>query len=200
MKLVIVALIAYIIGSFSSSYVLGKVLKKTDIRAYGSGNAGATNAVRVFGKKIGALAFILDVLKGVLAVYIGNRLLGYDGKLIAGFFVVVGHNWPIFLKFKGGKGIATSFGILLSIHWPTAISILLVFIIVVIISRYVSLASISAAIVAPVAVLIVKRPFDIKFFVMTSLLAILAIYRHRENIKRLLEGKEYRIGEKVKRG
>jgi len=200
LKLVIVALIAYIIGSFSSSYVLGKVLKKTDIRAYGSGNAGATNAVRVFGKKIGALAFILDVLKGVLAVYIGNRLLGYDGKLIAGFFVVVGHNWPIFLKFKGGKGIATSFGILLSIHWPTAISILLVFIIVVIISRYVSLASISAAIVAPVAVLIVKRPFDIKFFVMTSLLAILAIYRHRENIKRLLEGKEYRIGEKVKRG
>lgn len=175
-------------------------MKKTDIRAYGSGNAGATNAVRVFGKKIGALAFILDVLKGVLAVYIGNRLLGYDGKLIAGFFVVVGHNWPIFLKFKGGKGIATSFGILLSIHWPTAISILLVFIIVVIISRYVSLASISAAIVAPVAVLIVKRPFDIKFFVMTSLLAILAIYRHRENIKRLLEGKEYRIGEKVKRG
>jgi glycerol-3-phosphate acyltransferase PlsY len=200
LKLVIVALIAYIIGSFSSSYVLGKVLKKTDIRAYGSGNAGATNAVRVFGKKIGALAFILDVLKGVLAVYIGNRLLGYDGKLIAGFFVVVGHNWPIFLKFKGGKGIATSFGILLSIHWSTAISILLVFIIVVIISRYVSLASISAAIVAPVAVLIVKRPFDIKFFVMTSLLAILAIYRHRENIKRLLEGKEYRIGEKVKRG
>lgn len=200
MKPVIVALIAYIIGSFSSSYVLGKVLKKTDIRAYGSGNAGATNAVRVFGKKIGALAFILDVLKGVLAVYIGNMLLGYNGKLIAGFFVVAGHNWPIFLRFRGGKGIATSFGILLSIHWPTAIAILLVFIVVAVISRYISLSSIASAIVAPIAVIIMKKPFDTNFFVMTSLLAILAIFRHRENIKRLLEGKEYRIGEKAKRG
>ncbi|HHV46064.1 MAG TPA: glycerol-3-phosphate 1-O-acyltransferase PlsY [Tissierellia bacterium] len=195
-----VAIIAYIIGSFSSSYVLGRVLKKADIRDYGSGNAGATNAVRVFGKKIGVLAFILDVLKGVLAVYIGNRLLGYDGKLIAGFFAVAGHNWPVFLKFKGGKGIATSFGILLSIHWPTAVSILMVFIAVAVISRYISLSSIASAIVAPVAVFIVKKPFDMKFFIMTLLLAILAIYRHRENIKRLMEGKEYRIGEKVKRG
>lgn len=200
MDSVIVAILSYVIGSFSSAYILGKVLKNQDIRAYGSGNAGATNAVRVFGKKIGTMAFILDVLKGILAVYIGNRILGYDGKLIAGFFVVIGHNWPVFFKFKGGKGIATSFGVLLSIHWPTAVLTLMLFIVTAITTRYISLSSISSAFVAPIVILIVKRPFDSKFFLMTLLLAILAIFRHRSNIKRLLEGKEYRIGDKVKRG
>lgn len=199
MEIVIVAILAYIIGSFSSAYILGRVLKNKDIRAYGSGNAGATNAVRVFGKKIGTMAFILDVLKGVLAVYIGNKILGYDGKLIAGLFAVIGHNWPVFFKFKGGKGIATSFGVLVSIHWPTTILILALFIIVAITTRYVSLSSILSAFAAPIVILIGKRPFDSKFFLMTLMLAILAIYRHRGNIKRLLEGNEYRIGEKVRR-
>lgn len=200
MKFIIVALLSYVIGSFSSAYVLGKVLKKQDIRAYGSGNAGATNAVRVFGKKIGAMAFLLDVLKGVLAVYIGNMILGYDGKLIAGLFAVIGHNWPIFFNFKGGKGIATSFGIWLSIHWPSAVITLIVFIIVAITTKYISLSSISSALAAPIAVLIMKRPFDMKFFIVILLLSILAVFRHRSNIKRLLEGKEYRVGDKVKKG
>lgn len=200
MKFIIVALLSYVIGSFSSAYVLGKVLKKQDIRAYGSGNAGATNAVRVFGKKIGAMAFALDVLKGVLAVYVGNKILGYDGKLIAGFFAVIGHNWPVFFNFKGGKGIATSFGIWLSIHWPSAILTLLVFIIMAITTKYISLASISAAFAAPFVILIVKKPFDLKLLLVMLLLSILAIYKHRSNIKRLLEGKEYRVGEKVRKG
>lgn len=200
MKSIIVAVLAYLIGSFSSAYILGRVLENKDIRAYGSGNAGATNAVRVFGKKIGAMAFILDVLKGIFAVYVGYKIFGYDGKLIAGFFVVIGHNWPLFFKFKGGKGIATSFGVLLSIHWPTAVLTLMIFIIVAITTKYISLSSILSAFAAPIVILIVKRPFDSKFFLMTLLLAILAILRHRSNIKRLLEGKEYRIGEKVKRG
>jgi len=200
LKYIIVAILAYTIGSFSSAYVLGKVLKNKDIRAYGSGNAGATNAVRVFGKKIGAMAFLLDVLKGVLAVYIGNMILGYDGKLIAGLFAVIGHNWPIFFNFKGGKGIATSFGIWLSIHWPSAVITLIVFIIVAITTKYISLSSISSALAAPIAVLIMKRPFDMKFFIVILLLSILAVFRHRSNIKRLLEGKEYRVGDKVKKG
>lgn len=200
MKLVIVAVLSYIIGSFSSAYVLGKVFKKKDIRLYGSGNAGTTNAIRVFGKKIGIMAFLLDVLKGVLAVYIGYKLSGYDGKLVGGFFVVVGHNWPILLNFKGGKGIATSFGVLLSIHWITAIISLMFFIVTAIFTKYVSLSSIVSAIVTPIAVIIMKRPFDSKYFFMTLLLAILAIHRHRSNIKRLIEGKEYRIGDKAKRG
>lgn len=200
LRFVIVAILSYIIGSFSPAYVLGKVFKKKDIRQYGSGNAGTTNAIRVFGKKIGIMAFLIDVLKGVIAVYIGYKLSGYNGKLVGGFFVVIGHNWPIFLNFKGGKGIATSFGVLLSIHWLTAVVSLMFFIVVAIITKYVSLSSIVSAIVTPIAVIITKRPFDKSFFIMTLLLAILAIYRHNSNIKRLIEGKEYRIGDKAKRG
>ncbi|MBZ2173953.1 glycerol-3-phosphate 1-O-acyltransferase PlsY [Schnuerera sp. xch1] len=191
-------MLAYLIGNFSSAYVLGKIIKNTDIRNCGSGNAGATNALRVFGKKIGILAFVFDVLKGVLAIYIGGKILGYDGKLIAGLFSVIGHNWPIFLNFKGGKGIATSFGILLSLHWPTAMISLVFFIVVLVMKRYVSLSSITAAVVAPIVVILIKRPFDKGFVIVTLILAIIAIFKHKANIKRLLEGKEYKIGEKSK--
>lgn len=200
MKVLLVIIISYLIGNFSSAYVLGRILKDTDIRLYGSGNAGTTNALRVFGKKIGALAFLLDVLKGILAVYIGGKILGYNGKLIAGLFSVVGHNWPIFLKFKGGKGVATSFGVLLSIHWVSAIISLIFFIVVAVTSRYVSLSSIVSAIVVPIVVALVKRPFDKKYLIITLILATLAIFRHRSNIKRLIDGKEHKIGERVNRG
>jgi glycerol-3-phosphate acyltransferase PlsY len=197
LKVLLVAGISYLIGSFSSAYVLGQMFKKVDIRGYGSGNAGATNALRVFGKKIGGLAFILDVLKGVLAVYIGGNILGYNGELIGGLFAVVGHNWPVFLKFKGGKGIATSFGVLLSIHWPIAIISLIFFLLVVIITRYVSLGSILSAILVPILGLVTNKPFNWNFVIVTFILAMLAIYRHRSNIERLIHGKEYKIGEKT---
>jgi len=172
---------------------------KADIRSYGSGNAGATNALRVFGKKVGLMVFVLDILKGILAVYIGGKILGYDGKILGGFFAVIGHMWPVFLKFRGGKGIATSFGMLLSIHWPTAIITLVGFIIVLLLSRYVSLASISACIIAPIVIALVKAPFDRKFFIAVLIIAIISIIKHRSNIRRLLDGQEYKIGEKVRR-
>lgn len=172
---------------------------KADIRAYGSGNAGATNALRVFGKKIGLMVFILDILKGILAVYIGGKILGYDGKILGGFFAVVGHMWPIFIRFRGGKGIATSFGMLLSIHWPTAIITLIGFIIVLLLSKYVSLASISACVLAPIVIALVKEPFDRKFFIAVLIIAITSIIKHRSNIRRLLNGQEYKLGEKVRR-
>ena len=184
---------------FSSAYVLGKLTKNIDIREYGSGNAGATNALRVFGKRIGAMVFILDVLKGILAAYIGGKLIGYDGRMLGGFFAVVGHMWPIFLKFKGGKGIATSFGMLLSIHWPTAIITLIGFIIVLLVSKYVSLASIFSCVAAPIVIALVTEPFDRKFFIATLIIAIISIIKHRSNIVRLLNGQEYKIGEKVRR-
>lgn len=101
-KTIFIAAISYLIGNFSSAYVLGRRLK-TDVRKYGSGNAGATNALRVFGVKIGLIVFMLDILKGIIASAIGNKILGFDGIIIAGIFVVLGHDWPIFLKFKGGK-------------------------------------------------------------------------------------------------
>lgn len=196
---ILVVIISYLIGSFSSAYVLGKLIKKADIRTYGSGNAGATNALRVFGKRIGAMVFILDVLKGILAAYIGGKLIGYDGRMLGGFFAVVGHMWPIFLKFKGGKGIATSFGMLLSIHWPTAIITLIGFIIVLLVSKYVSLASIFSCVAAPIVIALVTEPFDRKFFIATLIIAIISIIKHRSNIVRLLNGQEYKIGEKVRR-
>ncbi|NLW39747.1 MAG: glycerol-3-phosphate 1-O-acyltransferase PlsY [Tissierellia bacterium] len=191
------ALASYLIGSFSSAYVLGKVFLKKDIRNYGSGNAGTTNAVRVFGKKIGAITFILDMLKGVLAVYIGGRLLGYEGKIIAGIFAVIGHNWPIFFKFKGGRGIATSFGVLISLYWPIAILSFIFFIVVVAITRYVSLGSILCAILVPILGILIKKPFDRLYVIATVILAIMAIFRHRDNIRRLMQGQEFKIGERV---
>ena len=181
----------------SSAYVLGKVFLKKDIRNYGSGNAGTTNAVRVFGKKIGAITFILDMLKGVLAVYIGGRLLGYEGKIIAGIFAVIGHNWPIFFKFKGGRGIATSFGVLISLYWPIAILSFIFFIVVVAITRYVSLGSILCAILVPILGILIKKPFDRLYVIATVILAIMAIFRHRDNIRRLMQGQEFKIGERV---
>src|SRR5690554_4139407 len=116
MKVVLTVTVSYLLGCFSSAYFLGKMAKNIDIREYGSGNAGATNALRVMGKKIGALTFILDILKGIIAVIIGNKLLGLDGKLLAGIFVVLGHNFPVFLNFKGGKGVATSLGVLMMVN------------------------------------------------------------------------------------
>lgn len=193
----VVGLISYLIGNFSAAYVLGRVFRNKDIREYGSKNAGATNALRVFGKGIGAFAFVLDVLKGVLAVYIGGKLLDYNGQLISGVLVVLGHNYPIILRFKGGKGIATSIGVILSLHWPTAIVCIIIGLLIIIKSRYVSLGSITAACLVPLIGIIMNRPFDKKYFVTTLILALMAIYRHRSNIRRLIDGKEFKIGERV---
>ena len=193
----IVALVSYFIGNFCSAYILGKIFKKEDIRESGSKNAGATNALRVFGIKIGIFAFILDVLKGILAVYIGNRLLGYNGMLIAAIFVVVGHNYPVFLRFKGGKGMATSIGVMLSLHWPTALVCIIIGVLVIAKTRYVSLGSITAAALVPIVGCIMNRPFNKEYFMTTLILAIMAVYRHRANIKRLINKEEFKIGERV---
>ena len=192
-----VGVISYLIGNFSSSYILGRVFKEADIRNYGSGNAGATNALRVFGKKIGLVAFIIDILKGILAVYIGGLLMGEAGKLIAGIFVVLGHDWPIFLRFKGGKGIATSLGVMVTLHWPTAIICIIIGVLVIIKTRYVSLGSILAAGLVPIVGVLINRPFNKDFFTVTLILSLLAIFKHRSNIKRLMEGKEFKLGEKI---
>lgn len=195
---IIIGVFSYLIGNFSSAYILGKTFKRTDIRTYGSGNAGATNALRVFGKKLGVAAFILDILKGVLAVYIGGQIMGYKGKLIAAVLVVLGHDWPIFLKFKGGKGIATSLGVLVLLHWPTAVVCIIIGVLVIIRTKYVSLGSIIAACLVPIIGTIMNRPFNKDYFVATLILGVIAIFKHRSNIKRLMEGKEFKLGERIK--
>ncbi|WP_242866790.1 glycerol-3-phosphate 1-O-acyltransferase PlsY [Abyssisolibacter fermentans] len=191
--------LSYLLGNFCTSFILGKILRKTDIRNYGSGNAGATNALRVFGKKIGAIAFLLDFLKGIAAVMLGKYILGNDmGMYIGGIFVAIGHNWPVLLKFKGGKGIAASFGVLVAINPIIALIALLAFVLIVLKTRYVSLGSIISAITVPISGLILHRPFDLRFFLFTIILAIMAVFRHSSNIKRLLNGTESKIGQKAK--
>ncbi len=198
MKILIIILVSYFIGNISTGYILGKVLKNSDIRTMGSGNAGATNALRVYGIGLGILTLLFDCLKGVLAAYIGNKILGYDGALIAAFFVVIGHDWPILMKFKGGKGIATSLGILLYIHYPTAIGLVIIFLIAVILTRYVSFGSITAASLVGLLGIILKRPFDIKFLLLTVSLGTIAVLKHKDNIKRLRNGTESKLGQRIK--
>ncbi|NLV89040.1 MAG: glycerol-3-phosphate 1-O-acyltransferase PlsY [Tissierellia bacterium] len=197
MKVVLTVIVSYLLGCFSSAYFLGKMAKNIDIREYGSGNAGATNALRVMGKKIGALTFILDILKGIIAVIIGNKLLGLDGKLLAGIFVVLGHNFPVFLNFKGGKGVATSLGVLMMVNWKIGLVCLVVGVTVIIITKYVSLGSICASIAAPIAMILLLDNIDRNFYLTIWFLGILSVVRHRSNIQRLLRGEENRLGKNM---
>lgn len=196
MKIILVILIGYLIGCFSPSYFFGIIFKNTDIRNHGSGNAGTTNALRVFGKKIGIITFIMDIAKGILAALIGHWLMGLNGQLLAGVFAVLGHNWPVFLGFKGGKGIATSFGVLLIIHWQTGLISLILWITIIVFTRYVSLGSISVSVAAPFILVIIDRKAPKNLYLSMIFLAVLALYRHKDNINRLLKGKENKLGNK----
>ncbi len=194
MRIFLTILIAYGIGSFSSAYFIGRVFKNIDIRKYGSGNAGATNAIRVMGNKLGIVTFILDVLKGIIVVLVSRAILGDIGGYIGGFVAVIGHNWPIFIGFKGGKGVATSLGVIFILHWPTAIICLLLGMVIFLITRYVSLGSILFLSSTPIVNAIITKEFDKMFFITTLLLALLAIYRHKANFQRLINGTENKFG------
>ena len=194
MRAFIVMLLSYLIGYFSSAYFLGKMSRNIDIRSYGSGNAGATNALRVLGKKIGALTFFLDFIKGIIAVFIGTAIFGFTGSLLAGILVVLGHNWPVFLGFKGGKGVATSFGVLLALNWQTALLCFLIGAIVIIVTKYVSLGSIIAAISAPIIIVLATQSIDKYLYITIVILALLSISRHKANILRLCKGEENKLG------
>ncbi len=185
-------LIAYFIGSFSTSYLVAKLFAKIDIREYGSGNAGSTNILRTLGAKAAALTFLGDLLKGIVAVYLGDTFGGATTALLCGVAVVIGHNWPIFLEFKGGKGIATTIGVVASIKPLVAFICVSIGLAILFRFKYVSLASIIAIIILPFTIII----YGLNYFLFGLILALLAIYRHRENIKRLLAGNERKIGEK----
>ena len=193
MKYILVILISYTIGCFSSAYIIGKLFENIDIRDYGSGNVGATNALRVMGAKLGAFTFVLDILKGIVAVLLGNYLLGDIGALLGGLFAVVGHDWPIFIGFKGGKGIATSIGSLLVLYGPIIFIPIAITLIIIAISKYVSLGSISFLILTPITYLILGRPFQKGYLLISVVLAVIGIIRHKENIKRLIKNEENRL-------
>lgn len=194
-KLIIVSILSYVLGNISTSYFFAKIFADIDIRKHGSGNAGATNALRTLGKKAGAAVLIGDILKGIIAVLIGKIIAGEDGQIFAGLFVVIGHNWPVFLSFKGGKGIATTIGVMIGINPYIVAGIVPIGILIIIITRYVSLASISGMIIFPIVMLYTKQ--SIKLVLFSFILSIMAMFRHRNNIKKLLDGTESKIGQKV---
>ncbi|SDK41621.1 glycerol-3-phosphate 1-O-acyltransferase PlsY [Natronincola ferrireducens] len=190
----LVILVAYLLGNFSASYIIGKLTANIDIRNYGSGNAGTTNVMRTLGYKAAVITLIIDCLKGVLAVYIARRLGTENLALVAGVAVVLGHNWPILLGFKGGKGIATTIGVGLAIHTSAALICIVIGIIILILFKYVSLAAIIAITLLPIILAFEGR----NYFLFGLILCALAIYRHRENIQRLRNGTERKITEKLK--
>ena len=193
LKMLLVVIIGYFLGSISSGVVLSKLIKKSDIRSQGSGNAGTTNMLRIHGKGMALITFLCDILKGVIAVYIGKALVGgVLGGVLGVLGAVLGHNYPIFFGFKGGKGIATSFGSLLFVYPIQALAAFTVFLILVYITHYVSVDSIVAAFTLPALVLL-TTPFDPIIWTIMVFLGSMVIYRHKSNIVRLMQHKENKL-------
>ncbi len=194
MEMLFVPVLAYLIGSFSSAYVVGRVFKKIDIRNHGSGNAGATNALRIMGSKLGVLTFFMDFAKGIVAVLVGTGLGGYTGGMIAALFAVLGHNWPIFFKFKGGKGIATTIAAMAMLQFPITLLSVVVGVSTAAISKYVSLGSLVFLTVLFALSFTGMSDGGSIVSIITFVLMVLGYYRHKGNIKRLIEGTENKIG------
>ncbi len=193
MSIFIGAILGYLIGCFQTSFILGKLFKHIDIRKYGSGNAGSTNAFRVMGAKYGILTFIGDAGKSILAYSLSMYFTNNDviTSFIVGFFVVIGHDWPIFLKFKGGKGIASTIGLIFAYDYRVGLVLLIIAIIIGYIFKYVSVSSMILTALFPIALLILKE--DMILVAIATILFLIAVYRHRSNIKRILNGKEPKI-------
>lgn len=200
---IVVLIIAYAIGSISFSVIISKKLAGFDVRQKGSGNAGSTNVLRTVGKKAAALTLLCDVLKGVVAIIIativGNMVGNVDRALlvqIAGIAVVVGHTFPVFFGFKGGKGVATSLGILLIINWKIGLICLVFGLAIIVLTRMVSAGSVLAAVLFPILTLFIGHEFYIvegNYFIFSIIMALLVAFNHRSNISRILEGKENKI-------
>jgi glycerol-3-phosphate acyltransferase PlsY len=195
---------SYLIGSIPSGLVIGK-LKGIDVREYGSGNIGTTNVLRTLGARYGALVLIADVFKGVIAVLIARYIIGSPmSEMAAGFAAVAGHDWSVFLKFKGGRGVATSLGgILPMAMWAplAAVAGVVIFIALSALTRYVSLASITGSLSAVVAMAVFmgmdRVPWE--YLVYIVVVVALIIFQHRDNISRLLSGTESKLGQKGER-
>ena len=198
------AIISYLIGSINFSVIISKKMAGFDVREKGSGNAGTTNMLRSVGKKGAAITLICDILKGVVAILIA-MFIGWAFKVenqsllvqIAGIAVVIGHTFPIFFGFKGGKGVATSLGILIMTNWQIGLICLVFGIVLIALTRMVSLGSCTAAVLFPVLTLFISENYIVSqgsgYFVYSVILAIIVLFNHRSNIKRILSGTENKI-------
>lgn len=189
---ILTAILAYLIGSIPSGLILGKLFWHTDLREHGSHNIGATNAWRTLGKGPGIAVFIADSLKGQAGVALGIFLVGTPlAAVIGGLFAIIGHSFSLFLRFRGGKGVATSLGVLTMLMGNVTFIVFVVWFTIVYMTRYVSLGSVVAAFLTPVLAALFAYP--VEYIVFSVIAAVLVIVRHRENIKRLMNGTENKI-------
>jgi glycerol-3-phosphate acyltransferase PlsY len=205
--LLLTLILSYLLGSIATAVWTGKLFHGIDVREHGSGNAGATNVIRVLGWKTGIPVLMIDVLKGWVAAMLplffnlagaGTALLT-NYQILAGLAVVIGHIFPVFAGFRGGKGVATIFGVLLAIHPLLTISCLGVFLCVMLITGYVSLSSMSAGVAFPVFLLLFFNTPSVFFKVFSIIVALALIYTHRKNISRLLKGEESKLFKKKRK-
>ena len=195
---VLVALVAYLIGSINFAIIFSKKFAGFDVREKGSKNAGTTNVLRTVGKKAAVLTLICDILKGVvsvllamLAAYIWKETDAEVLKYLAGLFAIIGHTWPVYYGFKGGKGVATSLGVLLMVNAQIGVICLVFALIIMIATRWVPLGSILAAILFPILTVFMTDNFWAK--VISILIGLLVVFNHRSNIKRLKQGTENKL-------
>jgi glycerol-3-phosphate acyltransferase PlsY len=201
MKEFLLIILAYLIGSIPTAILISKRFFGIDIREYGSGNMGATNAFRVLGPKYGTIIMVLDILKGMAAVglfwllpyYINNELERTNFMMGLGLAAVMGHIFPVFAQFKGGKGVATLLGMLIAVQPLVAVCCVGVFVLVLYLTRYVSLSSILGAIMLPVCVLWIWNEDELSYRIFALLVAALVIVTHQKNIGRLIKGNENRV-------
>ncbi|MBC6441434.1 MAG: glycerol-3-phosphate 1-O-acyltransferase PlsY [Rhodospirillales bacterium] len=189
------ALVAYLLGSIPFGLLITRWAGLGDIRKIGSGNIGATNVLRTGNKKLAALTVLLDAVKGAAAVLIAFDIGGPDFLVIASIAVMVGHMFPVWLKFRGGKAIATGMGVILSISWPAGLVTFAGWLLVVATTRYVSLGSIISSILSVIYIFYFTS--DMQYVQTVAVLAVLTIIRHRSNIGRLFRGEEPKIGQKA---
>lgn len=203
MMTILSILIAYLLGSIATSVWVGQWFYGKDVREYGSGNAGATNTFRVLGAKAGIPVLLIDVLKGWAAVQLPHWLGGVpnstDFQLILGISSVLGHVFPVYIGFRGGKGIATLLGVLIGVHAGAAGCAMLTFVLVFVTSRYVSLSSILASIAFPVWIVSLYPGAPKSLIVFAITVAVLVVLTHKRNIERLLKGEEGRVSFKKKK-
>ena len=196
----LVIVVSYLLGSISFSVLLARFLKGIDIRQYGSGNAGATNTLRVMGKGPAILVLVLDVLKGIAAVWLGTWAGGW-GTWVAvacGIAAIIGHNWPLYFRFRGGKGIATTIGVMATLAFWPALTAGIIAILAIVLTRYVSLGSLIFVALTPVFLLFTDfLPPELWG---SLIIAVFAFWRHRSNIVKISQGRENKIGSKVKEG
>lgn len=187
-------LAAYLLGAIPTAFIIGKRIGGIDIREHGSGNVGTTNAFRVLGKGPGIIVLLIDIFKGYVAVALCLLVGGPDLGLLGAIIAMVGHSWTVFLKFKGGKGVATGAGAFFALMPKVVLAAIIIFVVLIYFTRYVSVGSIFAALSVPIFTYIFQEKTIYKVFGLFA--ALVVIFRHIPNIKRLIQGTESKIGQK----